>query len=69
MPDKDPEDLSADIDPMLSTPKVAALFDVKTETVRDWIKQGKIKGHRINGQWRIYKSEVLRFGAGRHGGN
>ena len=67
MPDKDTVDLAADIDPWLSTPKVAALFDVKTETVRDWIKQGKIAGVQINGQWRIRKSEVLRFGESRHG--
>jgi excisionase family DNA binding protein len=61
------EDVMADFDPLLSTQKVARLFDVKPETVRDWIEQGKIEGTKINGQWRIKKSEVMRFGKQRHG--
>lgn len=60
-------DHAADIDPLLSTNKVAALFDVTAETVRDWISQGKIEGVKINNTWRIRKSEVLRFGQQRHG--
>lgn len=61
------EDPMADFDPLLSTQRVAALFDVKPETVRDWIESGKIEGTKINGQWRIKKSEVMRFGKQKHG--
>lgn len=61
------EETTAGIDPLLSTTKVAALFDVRPETVRDWIEQGKIEGVKINRSWRIKKSEVLRFGQQRHG--
>jgi len=57
----------ADIDPLLSTTRVAALFDVKPETVRDWIETGKISAVKINRSWRIRKSEVMRFAKQRHG--
>lgn len=60
-------DHTSDIDPLLSTNKVAALFDVTSETVRDWIAQGKIEGVKINNIWRVRKSEVLRYGQQRHG--
>lgn len=61
------DDLMADFDPLLSTKKVAQLFSVQPETVRDWIDTGKIEGTKINGQWRIKKSEVMRFGKQKHG--
>lgn len=36
-----------------STPEVADLFAVTTETVRRWITDGRIQAIRINGHWRV----------------
>lgn len=57
-----------DLDPFMSVPKVAALFDVKPETVRDWLTSGKMEGIKINGYWKIRRSEVVRFGNSKYGG-
>lgn len=54
-------------DPWLSTSTIAKLFDVKTETVRDWIKDGKIEGQKINGSWKARKSSVLKLVRQRNG--
>jgi excisionase family DNA binding protein len=63
-----PADHTADIDPLLSTKKIAALFDVTPETVRDWIEQGKLEGAvKINRSWRVPKSKVMAFARQRHG--
>jgi excisionase family DNA binding protein len=53
---------NSEFDPLWSTDKVAELFDVKPETVRNWIDQGKIKAIKLNGYWRIRRSEVIRYG-------
>lgn len=59
-------DLSLD-DPLLSTSKVAEMFDVKPETIRDWIADGKIAGVKINRSWRVRRSVALAFGTARYG--
>ncbi len=53
-------------DPFLSTATVARMFDVKPETVRDWIENGKLAGTKINRSWRVRKSEVKRFSEQRY---
>ena len=62
-----PANLELD-DPLLRTPAIAKMFDVKPETVRDWIKDGKMRGVRVNRSWLVRTSEVKRFGLERHGG-
>lgn len=54
-------------DPLLSTSKVAEMFDVKPETIRDWIKQGKIAGVQVNRSWKVRKSVAVAFGEARYG--
>lgn len=51
-----------DPEKLYTVAEVADLFSVTGETVRDWIKSGKIKGVKINGYWRVARSEVIRFG-------
>lgn len=57
--------MSSPIDPVMddtrfySTAKVARMFGITTETVRDWISVGKLEGVRINGMWRIPHAAVV----------
>lgn len=44
-----------------TTAQVAEIFQVKSYTVGDWIKQGKIKAAKVGGQWRIRQDEVTRL--------
>jgi excisionase family DNA binding protein len=49
-------------DELYSTTKVAQIFDVKPETVRDWIRTGKIEAVRLaSGHHRIKRSVVMAF--------
>jgi excisionase family DNA binding protein len=64
---KQAADPMEDFDPLLSTKRVAQLFDVQPETVRDWIESGKIEAVKVNGLWRIKKSVVMAFGHQKHG--
>lgn len=54
-------------DPLYSTRKVAATFHLTTETIRNWIKEGKIKAQIVNGRWYIRRSEMIRVANNRHG--
>jgi len=45
----------------LTVGQVARIFSVTNYTVRVWLKDGKLQGHKPSGQWRIAKSEVARF--------
>lgn len=56
-----------EIDPLLTTKEVADLFSVKPETVSDWIKQGKIPGVKINGYWRIKRSDMVAYARKNYG--
>ena len=54
---------------MLSVADVAKLLSVTEPTVREWIKEGKLKAHRAGARfWRIRQSEVDRMlgPAGQH---
>ena len=48
-------------DPLLGIPRIAKVFDVRPDTVRQWIYDGKLKGVKINGKWKVHNSEVNRY--------
>jgi len=49
-------------DPLLSVADVARLLSITQPTVREWIKEGKLRAHRAGARfWRIRKSEVDRM--------
>ena len=49
-------------DRLLSVADVAQLLSVTEPTVREWIKDGKLKAHRAGARfWRIPQSEVDRM--------
>ena len=49
-------------DRLLSVADVAQLLSVTEPTVREWIKDGKLKAHRAGARfWRIRQSEVDRM--------
>ena len=54
---------------MYKVREVANLFAVQPDTVRDWLKDGTIKGIKIGKgyYWRIPHSEVERLAMMRHG--
>ncbi|MFZ0970777.1 MAG: helix-turn-helix domain-containing protein [Solirubrobacteraceae bacterium] len=49
-------------DRLLSVAEVAQLLSVTEPTVREWIKDGKLRAHRAGARfWRIRQSEVDRM--------
>lgn len=57
-----------ELEPMYSTGKVASMLDVSPYTVREWIRDGKLKAVKWGGQhWRVPKSSLLDFLNQRHG--
>ena len=51
-------------DELLTVPEVARRLRLNPETVRRWLRQGKIKGSLMGGDrggWRVAASEVERF--------
>ncbi len=50
-----------------STPAIAEMFSVTTETVRRWIGEGRLDGIQINGHWRVPRRSVVRFAQSRYG--
>jgi excisionase family DNA binding protein len=54
--------MADDEDPLLSVADVARLLGVTGQTVREWIKDDKLRAHRAGARfWRIRKSEVDRM--------
>ena len=46
----------------LSPEKVAEVLDVNPATVRTWLREGTLKGHKLAGRvWRIKESDLKRF--------
>jgi excisionase family DNA binding protein len=44
---------------LLLVPQVATYFRVSDETVRGWLRSGRIRGRRTPGrQWRVFGSEL-----------
>jgi predicted site-specific integrase-resolvase len=48
-------------DPLLKVSSVASLFDRSPYTIRQWLKDGTLKGVKINKQWFVRTSEVNRL--------
>jgi excisionase family DNA binding protein len=54
--------MADDEDRLLSVADVAELLGVTQPTVREWIKDGKLRAHRAGARfWRIRRSEVDRM--------
>ena len=47
-------------DPFYGVDDVAKLFSVTPSQVREWVKDGKMRGYKVLGRIRILKSEVER---------
>lgn len=58
-PDVPPEDPDFKF---YSTAEVAELFGVTPETVRDWVKAGKLKSHKIGQRVKIRRDDLIAFG-------
>lgn len=54
-------------DPYYSVETIAEMFDVEPYTVRNWIRQDKLKAIKVLGRWRVRKSEVVRLVNDEHG--
>lgn len=46
---------------MKTIKEVAKILNFKERTVRQWLVDGKIKGVKIMGEWRVPKEEVQRL--------
>lgn len=56
--------------PFLGVPEVAKIFAVKTPTVRQWLRDGKLIGTKLpGGAYRVLTSEVKRFAQEMYGEN
>ena len=53
-----------DHDRLYTVPEVADLFSVRHEAVRRWLRDGRLRGHKLGGSrtgYRIAESDVKRF--------
>lgn len=57
---------SAD-DPLMSTGDLAACFGVNRKTIERWINANKLNAVKINKQWRVQRSEMIRFANEKYG--
>ena len=58
------EETTLSIERLLTVPEVAQRVRVSPATVRDWLRQGKLKGTRPGGTkvgWRVAEAEIDRF--------
>lgn len=46
---------------LLTTAQVAKIFQVSSETIRDWINAGKLPGVKVGGTWRVRRSDLVEF--------
>lgn len=58
-----------DLDRLYSTSYVADMFSVTTETVRNWIRTGKLKGVRlvVGGPWKVKHRDLVAFANSQYG--
>lgn len=45
--------------PYLTVDETAAIFGVHPETVRVWLREGRIPGRKLGKSWYILKSDVV----------
>lgn len=53
--------------PFYTTKQIADLFQVTSETVRNWIKAGHLEAMNINGRYRVSQAAVKGFASRRYG--
>jgi len=46
------------MDELKTVDEVATLFNVKPTTIREWLKDGRLKGTKLGRQWRIKESDL-----------
>lgn len=46
---------------LYTTDQVAELCQVTAYTVRNWLKDGELRGVKLENQWRIKRSDLLTF--------
>jgi len=62
-----------EFDELMSTKRVATMFGVTTETVRDWIAKGDLPAQQVatkpgrQGRWYIRRSDAVEFAKARFG--
>lgn len=57
-----------DTNKLYSTKQISELFSVTTETVRDWIKDGKLVGSAPGGRsYRVRRSDLIEFANHKYG--
>lgn len=58
-----------DMPALYSLQEVAAMFSMSHRTLRDWIRKGKLKAFKLNGNgpWRVPREEVIRIGNQEYG--
>lgn len=54
-------------DPLYTAQEVAKMFGVTAYTIRTWIDSDRIKAKKIEGRWRIPRSEIRRVANEEHG--
>lgn len=53
--------MPAEDDPLRSVEYVAKVLEFTEGTIRRWLKDGKLRGLKVMGEWRIPHSELVRF--------
>lgn len=54
---------------LYKTEQIAELCQVTTETVRNWINEGKLRAIKLETTWRVKRSDLLEFLNERYGPN
>ena len=49
------------MDKLLTPEKAAELLSVSPKTLRDWLRQGKLKGVKVGKLWRIWEKDLKDF--------
>lgn len=44
-----------------TTEELANLLGVTTRTIRNYLREGKIKGYKIGGKWQFYKQDIEEY--------
>lgn len=48
--------------PLLTVAAIGRMFSVRGYTVREWLREGKLKNAtKVNGRWRVPLSEVQKY--------
>jgi len=51
-----------DMEQFLTPDEVAKKLNINSKTIRDWLRAGKLKGHKLGGSsWRISEKDLYQF--------